>query len=42
MVSRGALPASGFLKQEGIPLEPFLETRNGRLFERLHGGGGGA
>jgi len=33
MVSRGDLPAKGFLKQELIPLAPFLATRNGGLFE---------
>ncbi len=32
MVSRGDLPDAGVLKQEHIPLEPFLQTRNGRLF----------
>jgi saccharopine dehydrogenase (NAD+, L-lysine-forming) len=32
MVSGGDLPATGFLKQESIPLEPFLQTRNGRLY----------
>ena len=37
MVSRGDLPGRGFLKQEAIPLEPFLETRNGRLFGALGG-----
>jgi saccharopine dehydrogenase (NAD+, L-lysine-forming) len=33
MVNRGDLPASGFLKQEQIPLEPFLRTRNGQLYQ---------
>jgi len=33
MVSRGDLPARGFLKQEEIPLAPFLRTQNGSLFE---------
>ena len=28
----GALPRKGFLKQETIPLERFLETRTGRLY----------
>ena len=28
----GRLPAKGFLKQEKIPLAPFLETRTGRLY----------
>lgn len=32
MVRAGQLPASGFLKQEAIPLGPFLATRTGRLF----------
>lgn len=35
MVRDGKLPAKGFLKQEEIPLAPFLETTTGRLF---HGG----
>ena len=33
MVNRGDLPATGFLKQEHIPLEAFLRTRTGRLYE---------
>ncbi len=41
MVSRGDLPAKGFLKQELIPLEPFLATRNGSLYEAARGGGAG-
>ena len=32
MVSRGDLPTHGFIKQELIPLAPFLQTRNGALF----------
>ena len=32
MVADGALPQTGFLKQENIPLKPFLETRTGGLF----------
>lgn len=32
MVRDGKLPAKGFLKQEDIPLDAFLETRTGRLF----------
>jgi saccharopine dehydrogenase-like NADP-dependent oxidoreductase len=32
MVRSGALPQVGFLKQESIPLEPFLATRTGRLY----------
>jgi saccharopine dehydrogenase (NAD+, L-lysine-forming) len=35
MVSRGDLPNTGFLKQEHIPLEPFLRTRNGGVFGPL-------
>ena len=38
MVNQGDLPATGFLKQEHIPLDPFLRTRNGRLYEATHGG----
>ena len=41
MVSRGDLPAKGFLKQELVPLRPFLQTRNGSLFDAAHGGGAG-
>jgi saccharopine dehydrogenase-like NADP-dependent oxidoreductase len=33
MVRDGALPPKGFLKQETIPLAPFLKTRTGRLFD---------
>lgn len=32
MVRDGTLPASGFLKQEDIPLEAFLATSTGRLY----------
>jgi len=32
MVRDGALPARGFIKQEEIPLEPFLKTPTGRLY----------
>ncbi len=38
MVRSGALPPKGFLKQETIPLAPFLATATGKLFQR----GGGA
>ena len=34
MVSEGDLPAEGFLKQEEIPLDLFLKTRTGSLFEK--------
>ena len=40
MVSAGDLPAKGFLKQELIPLEGFLATRNGSLYESSRGGAG--
>ncbi len=33
MVRDGALPQSGFLKQEDIPLAAFLKTRNGAFYE---------
>ena len=39
MVSQGDLPDRGFLKQEEIPLDPFLRTGNGRLFEAAQDGG---
>ncbi len=32
MVRDGALPAKGFIKQESIPLDRFLETPTGRMF----------
>lgn len=39
MVGDGTLPQSGFLKQEDIPLDQFLQTRNGRLYDgKQHGG----
>ena len=37
MVRDGTLPTKGFLKQEEIPLAPFLETRSGALYEREQG-----
>jgi len=37
MVRAGALPEKGFLKQEEIPLAPFLETRNGALYGAVKG-----
>jgi saccharopine dehydrogenase-like NADP-dependent oxidoreductase len=41
MVSNGALPSRGFLKQEEIPLTAFLHTANGRLFAgHPHGSAG--
>ena len=33
MVSKGALPSRGFLKQEDIPFDLFTKTRTGSLFE---------
>ncbi len=36
MVRDGTLPAQGFLKQEEIPLGPFLQTRNGALYDTAH------
>lgn len=33
MVNNGDLPRQGFLKQESIPFESFLQTRNGALFK---------
>ncbi len=33
MVRAGVLPAQGFLKQEDIPLDAFLSTRTGNLFQ---------
>ena len=34
MVNDGVLPDTGFIKQEQIPLQAFLRTRNGRLYQR--------
>lgn len=34
MVRDGKLPAKGFVKQESIPLDDFLQTHSGRYFER--------
>ena len=39
LVRSGSLPQSGFLKQESIPLEPFLATRTGRLYAGGRRGG---
>ena len=38
MVRSGALPRQGFLKQESIPLEPFLQTTTGRLYDKVASG----
>ncbi len=39
LVSNGSLPAKGFLKQEEIALNKFLQTKNGRLYSgQPHGG----
>ncbi|MEM7164073.1 MAG: saccharopine dehydrogenase C-terminal domain-containing protein [Planctomycetota bacterium] len=37
MVSNGTLPQQGFLKQEDIPLEQFLQTTTGGLYSRGEG-----
>jgi saccharopine dehydrogenase-like NADP-dependent oxidoreductase len=34
LVANGRLPNKGFIKQEEIPLELFLQTENGRFFQR--------
>jgi saccharopine dehydrogenase-like NADP-dependent oxidoreductase len=36
MVRDGALPAQGFLKQEDIPLDPYLATRTGNYYQIGH------
>lgn len=36
MVRDGALPAQGFLKQEDIPLKPYLATRTGNYYNLGH------
>lgn len=36
MVRGGALPAQGFLKQEDIPLKPYLATRTGTYYQIGH------
>ncbi len=40
MVRDGALPSKGFLKQEEIPLMPYLETRTGSYYKTGHRGRG--
>ena len=37
LVNSGLLPMQGFIKQEQIPLEVFLQTHNGRMFSDQHG-----
>lgn len=36
LVSDGRLPQQGFLKQEDIPLDAFLQTLNGSIYEAAH------
>ncbi len=36
MVRDGALPDQGFLKQEEIPLDPYLATRTGNYYQIGH------
>ncbi len=36
MVRAGALPQQGFLKQESIPLDPFLATQTGAYYQTEH------
>ena len=36
MVRGGHLPQQGFLKQESIPLEPYLKTRTGNYYNIGH------
>ena len=36
MVADGQLPQKGFIKQEDIPLDSFLQTLNGTLFGAAH------
>jgi saccharopine dehydrogenase-like NADP-dependent oxidoreductase len=39
LVNNGTLPDKGFIKQEEVPLDRFLATQNGRLYDgRKHGG----
>jgi saccharopine dehydrogenase-like NADP-dependent oxidoreductase len=38
MVRGGALPSQGFLKQEDIPLDPYLATRTGNYYQIGHRG----
>ncbi|THD83502.1 L-lysine dehydrogenase [Aliigemmobacter aestuarii] len=38
MVRDGALPKTGFLKQESIPLKPYLATRTGSYYDLGHKG----
>ncbi len=39
LVCNGALPDKGFIRQEDVPMETFMKTKNGRLYAgQLHGG----
>ena len=42
MVADGALPGRGFIKQEEIPFDKFLATRNGALYQTAESVAGGA
>jgi len=39
MVGSGDLPDRGFIKQGKIPMDRFLDTHNGRLYNGRHHGG---
>ena len=42
MVAEGALPAQGFIKQEEIPFDKFMATKNGAIYRNAESVAGGA
>ena len=42
MVAEGALPARGFIKQEEVPFDKFMATRNGAIYQKAETVSGGA
>jgi saccharopine dehydrogenase-like NADP-dependent oxidoreductase len=40
MVNNGTLPSKGFIRQEDIPLDAFLKTKNGSLYAAAQGDNG--
>jgi len=42
MVAGGALPARGFIRQEDIPFDKFLQTKNGGIYTKAEKVSGGA
>ena len=42
MVASGALPGQGFIKQEEIPFDKFMATKNGAIYRNAEQVAGGA